>query len=120
MNEEVSITQELGNELDKMFKKMTGPGKLQTAEKQKSLMRFTSSFAEKQNSFKSIFEQETRIPPELQKKTAKNITEANQQFDPLVAFINEKEKEIDASSANLVQFNKEMNVVITTFVNTQI
>ena len=118
--DEVSITQDLSDELERMFKKMTGPGKLQTAERQKALMKFTSSFAEKQNTFKAIFAQETKVPPELQKKAAKNINEANQQFEPLVAFINEKEKEIDSSSANLVQFNKEMNVAVTTFLSTKI
>ena len=119
MNEEVSISQDLRDSLDKMFKKMTGSGKLQTIERQKALMRFTDSFAEKQNTFKKIFEKDTTIPPELQKKTAKNIDEANQQFIPLVAFINEKEKEIDDSSSNLVQFNKEMNIAISTFINNQ-
>ena len=117
--EELSITQELDDELEKMFRKMSGPGKLETSERQKNLMRFTTSFAEKQNSFKTIFAEETQTPPEMVKKTAKNITEANQQFDPLVKFIHEKEKEIDKSSANLAQFNKEMNTAITTFLSSR-
>ena len=115
-----TINSNLENDLENMFKKMSGPGKLQTEERQKAFIRFTTNFAEKQNSFKAIFDKPTQIPPELGKKTVKNITEATQQFDPMVAFIHEKEKEIDASATNLVQFNKEMNTAITNFVNTQI
>ena len=117
MEQENEIQAELEKQIAEMFSRMSGSGRRITEERQKALLQFTNSFAEKQGTFLKSFEENNKEVPALQKKSTKTVEDANKQFSPLVEFINAKEAEIDGCADNLLKFNNEMSSNISAFLD---
>ena len=109
------IQAELESKIGEMFNRMSGSGRRITEERQKALLQFTNSFAEKQAAFLNGFTENAKEVPSPQKKSIKTVADANKQLSPFVEFINAKEAEIDSYADSLLKFNNKMSSNISAF-----